>query len=65
MSKRVATVLLNWNGWGNTLECLESVFRSDYPEYRVIVCDNGLADGSFEQIRMPAVHSPRVHAWVD
>jgi len=44
-------VLLNWNGWADTLECLESVFRSDYPDYRVIVCDNDSQDGSLEKIK--------------
>jgi GT2 family glycosyltransferase len=27
----VYLVILNWNGWQDTLECLESVFRQDYP----------------------------------
>ena len=44
-------VVLNWNGWQDTIECLESVFRLDYPSYRVIVCDNGSEDGSLEHIK--------------
>lgn len=53
MSERQKTyiVILNWNGWTDTLECLESVFRSDYPHYRVIVCDNDSQDGSLEKIK--------------
>lgn len=47
----VAIVILNWNSWKDTLECLESVFRIDYPRYRVIVCDNGSKDGSMDHIR--------------
>lgn len=43
-------VLVNWNGWRDSLECLESVFRLDYPQFRVVVCDNGSADGSVEAI---------------
>ena len=39
-------ILVNWNGWADTVECLESVFRQDYPNYRVVVCDNASADGS-------------------
>lgn len=49
--KRVYVVIVNWNGWRDTIECLESVFRSDYPDFRVIVCDNGSTDGSFDQIK--------------
>jgi GT2 family glycosyltransferase len=47
---RVYVVVVNWNGWSDTLECLESVLRSDYPDYRVIVCDNASGDGSLERI---------------
>ena len=43
---QVAIVILNWNGWAHTVECLESVFRNDYPRYSVIVCDNGSQDNS-------------------
>lgn len=50
-SDRALVLILNWNGWRDTLECLESVFRSDYPSFQVAVCDNGSLDGSMEQIR--------------
>src|SRR6185437_8412905 len=43
---RVYIILVNWNGWRDTIECLESVFRLDYPDFRVIVCDNASSDGS-------------------
>ncbi|TFW16411.1 glycosyltransferase family 2 protein [Duganella callida] len=46
----VAVVLLNWNGWADTIECLETLLRSDYPDFRVIVCDNASSDGSLERI---------------
>ncbi len=49
--KRVYIVLLNWNGWRDTIECLESVFRLDYPDFRVIVCDNDSKDRSIEYIK--------------
>lgn len=47
----VYVVILNWNGWKDTIECLESLFRIDYPQYRVVVCDNGSHDGSLEFIK--------------
>lgn len=47
---RVHIVILNWNGWRDTLECLESVFKLDYPNYQVVVCDNDSSDKSLEQI---------------
>lgn len=48
---RVGVLILNWKGWQDTIECLESVFRQDYPNFRVIVCDNASPDGSVERLR--------------
>jgi GT2 family glycosyltransferase len=47
---RVWIVLVNWNGWRDTLECLESVFRLDHPDFGVILCDNASSDGSLSAI---------------
>jgi len=49
-SPKVILVLLNWNGWKDTLECLESIFHLDYSNYQVIVCDNDSSDESLEHI---------------
>lgn len=48
---KCALVILNWNGWKDTLECLESVFRIAGPDVHVVVCDNASTDGSVEKIR--------------
>ena len=47
----VYILILNWNGWADTIECLESIFRNDYSNYRVVVCDNGSQDGSLAHIK--------------
>lgn len=47
---RVGVLIVNWNGWADTVACLESVFRLDYPDFRVILCDNGSTNGSLERI---------------
>jgi len=46
-----SVIVLNWNGWKDTIECLESLFRLDCPDFRVVVCDNASADGSMEKIK--------------
>lgn len=46
----MAILILNWNGWKDTIECLDSVFSSDYKNYQVIVCDNDSQDESIEKI---------------
>ena len=48
---KVYILLLNWNGWKDTIECLETVFRNDYPNYQVVVCDNDSQDRSIERIK--------------
>ena len=46
----IAVLILNWNGWADTLECLESVFRLNPAPVRVVVCDNGSSNGSMGKI---------------
>jgi GT2 family glycosyltransferase len=48
---KVAIIVLNWNGWRDTIECLESLQKLTYPNYQVIVVDNGSTDGSMEKIK--------------
>jgi len=46
----VSIVVLNWNGWKDTIECLESLYRMDYPRYEITILDNGSSDGSVSKI---------------
>jgi GT2 family glycosyltransferase len=41
-------VTVNWNGWQDTLECLEAIFRMQEFLGPVVVVDNGSQDGSIE-----------------
>jgi len=50
-SSKVYILIVNWNGWADTIECLESVFRNNYPNYQVIVCDNDSQNNSIEHIQ--------------
>ena len=43
---RVAIVIVNYNGWRDTLECLESVRQLDYPDFLTVVVDNASQDDS-------------------
>ncbi len=47
----IAIVILNWNGWANTIECLQSVYESDHHGFHVVVVDNGSADESVDRIK--------------
>lgn len=46
----VMVLILNWNGWQDTLECLQSLRRSSYEQAQVVVIDNGSSDGSLDRI---------------
>ncbi|MEJ2557919.1 MAG: glycosyltransferase family 2 protein [Anaerolineae bacterium] len=48
---RAAVIVLNWNGGRDTLDCLASLRRLDYPCCEVVVVDNGSTDGSTQAIR--------------
>lgn len=40
----VAIILVNYNGYTDTVECVKSIRESTYPAYRIIVVDNGSGD---------------------
>src|SRR3972149_12101418 len=48
---KVAIIVLNWNGKNDTLECLASIDKMDYPSIYVILVDNGSQDGSVAAIQ--------------
>ena len=59
---RLGVVLVNYKRAADTLECLESLLRSDVP-LRVVVVDNGSGDGSLDVIaRWAAGEVPAVPA---
>lgn len=47
---KVFIILVNWNGWEDTVECLHSLEELDYSNYSTIVVDNGSGDSSVEEI---------------
>lgn len=51
MAKKITIIILNWNLPDDTLECLESVHKIDYPNFDVIVVDNASTDDSVEKIK--------------
>lgn len=48
---KVTILLLNYNGWRDAIECLESVYKITYPNWEVILVDNGSEDGSVSKIK--------------
>ncbi len=48
---RVAVITLNWNGRNDTIEWAASLGKLDYPNYSLVVIDNGSSDGSVAALR--------------
>ena len=46
----VAVILVNWNGWQDTIECMDTVLAQDHSKLHVFVVDNESSDGSIERI---------------
>ena len=47
---RIAIIILNWNGWQDTIECLASIENLTYPNVQTIIVDNNSNDGSAQKI---------------
>lgn len=46
----VYLIVLNYNGWIDTIECLKSLLNINYPNYRIIIVDNCSIDDSIKKI---------------
>lgn len=44
-------IILNYNTWRDTIECMESVRRTKNAAYKIVVCDNASSDDSVEKLQ--------------
>jgi len=63
-SPSVYVIVLNYNGAQVTLNCVDSVLRIEYANFRVIVVDNGSTDDSVTRFK-EALTDPRVQLLVN
>lgn len=56
-SPKVSIIVLNWNSYEVTRDCLRSLEKIDFCNYEVVLVDNGSHDGSADQLarEFPAV----------
>lgn len=57
---KVSTVILNWNTWEDTIECLENLKKTNYKKNRVWLLDNGSENDSVEKIEKYLKKSPKI-----
>jgi len=50
MQKKIYIILLNWNNEEDTIECIESLKKMNYNNYKIIVIDNGSEEKSVQKI---------------
>lgn len=50
--KEVAIVIVNWNSYKDTYECLCSLELLEYKKFTVYLVDNDSKDGSFEKLKL-------------
>jgi GT2 family glycosyltransferase len=48
---QVSCILVNWNGWQDTVKCLDALKECDYPRLNIIVVDNGSTNDSTAKIK--------------
>jgi GT2 family glycosyltransferase len=46
----ISVVILNWNGADDTLACLDSLATLTYPNFTVLLVDNGSTDDSLQRV---------------
>lgn len=51
MNAVVFIIIVNWNGHQDTIECVNSVKKISYPNYKIVLVDNGSTDGSEKILR--------------
>ena len=51
MGKKVAVILVNWNSFSVTFDCITSLQKMSYHDFDILVTDNGSTDGSGKQLK--------------
>lgn len=54
-------ILLNYNSWKDTIECVESVMKSDLDQFKIIICDNHSNNQSLEHMKRWAAGEEIAH----
>jgi len=50
INAQLAIILVNWNGTEDTINCIESIHRSTFKDYIIIVVDNGSDEPQIQKL---------------
>ena len=48
---QVGVVILNYNNWEETIGCIESILKSNYPAVQIVVVDNASTNDSYNRVQ--------------
>lgn len=51
MRPRVAAIVLNYDGFEDTVQCIQSLQRTGYPDLGIVIVDNASPDGSGQKLK--------------
>lgn len=60
MDPKVFIIVLNWNGYKDTIQCIESLQKITYANYKILLVDNGSTDGSQQILKDKFPHLPLI-----
>jgi GT2 family glycosyltransferase len=63
ISASAAVILVNWNNWRDTVECIDSLLAQSHRNFHIFVVDNDSGDGSLEHIRAWCAKPSAEAAW--
>jgi GT2 family glycosyltransferase len=58
MTSQIYCIVVNWNGWRETLRCIASLRTAAFPQRQIVVVDNGSTDESLTRLSA-ALQPPR------
>ena len=50
INAQLAIILVNWNGTEDTINCIESIYKSTFKDYIIIVVDNGSDEPQIQKL---------------
>jgi GT2 family glycosyltransferase len=56
----VFTVILNWNGWKDTIDCVNSLLESSHLNHRIVIVDNKSTNDSISRIEVAFSQNEKV-----
>jgi GT2 family glycosyltransferase len=58
--KPIPVIILNWNGFDDTVECVDSVLNQSFSDFVIYLTDNGSDNNEFEKLHAKYSDNPKV-----